>query len=667
MKIASYSLPLVAFRDVLTPLYPHQAFLLDEWDKHESFMLVTRTGSGKTRAAALPILCNRQSAIFVYPTKALIADQGRALGALFTSEKIDYREVTPANVDDKYGHEEYRLIQIDGELLEEYRRHWALPRKGDALKKLLFSDKRRIVLINPDILFLLFTLRYRHAAEAIAAMQDIGTVVFDEFHLYAGVELAHSLFMIHLARQLKVFQRIVLLTATPSLDVRQLLDALLAPKVIDADVSVEYPTVGHRVVAHEVQFESQVASGDPVDFIAKEVLRLRAHLEALRTNNAVLNSSGEYIPCLIILDSVVSAIALEDLLVSDGISRSDIAPIRGLTARRSRDTANKLVAIGTSAIEVGVDFQTDYLIFEAGDSTSFLQRFGRLARHRPGTAIFMYDYREEQFFSGMGTEVSRVELQEQIEILFPKRDSRAWFCKTYSGIVTACAQAWNFKQQVASQWGTDEKIKRDLGDWIDGVLYSYSTALSIPQTLKRAKRDTSNLWFQHYAAINKFRTSLPSVRVFDKSERDRGREHIYDTDVKTLLRRAEGLRFDPKTKQVVVNGYHGLHSVCFAKSFANDESVGLLQTTCGEDKRAMEFVQDGHRTLLSNIMHHPEHHLFFVAHSDIISHLDWRIAWFPCGRPDGRYIIAFDGDALLLKEIYDRTLQEYLIAPSKLI
>jgi hypothetical protein len=46
-------------------------------------------------------------------------------------------------------------------------------------------------------------------------------------------------------------------------------------------------------------------------------------------------------------------------------------------------------------------------------------------------------------------------------------------------------------------------------------------------------------------------------------------------------------------------------------------------------------------------------HVFVLVPIDLIPKLDWRLAWFRCGSR-GKYIIAFDGDALLLKEIYDQ-------------
>ena len=53
-------------------------------------------------------------------------------------------------------------------------------------------------------------------AEILALFQAFETIVFDEFHLYNGVELAHALFLIFLAQRMGAFQRVVLLSATPN-------------------------------------------------------------------------------------------------------------------------------------------------------------------------------------------------------------------------------------------------------------------------------------------------------------------------------------------------------------------------------------------------------------------------------------------------------------------
>src|SRR5205085_5224722 len=54
----------------------------------------------------------------------------------------------------------------------------------------------------------------------------------------------------------------------------------------------------------------------------------------------------------------------------------------GLTYRDDRRTSfEKDILVGTSTVDIGVDFRINYLIFEAFNAGSFLQRFGRLGRH----------------------------------------------------------------------------------------------------------------------------------------------------------------------------------------------------------------------------------------------------------------------------------------------
>src|SRR5947207_8479056 len=54
----------------------------------------------------------------------------------------------------------------------------------------------------------------------------------------------------------------------------------------------------------------------------------------------------------------------------------------GLTHREDRRASfEKDILVGTSTVDIGVDFHINYLIFEAFSAGSFLQRFGRLGRH----------------------------------------------------------------------------------------------------------------------------------------------------------------------------------------------------------------------------------------------------------------------------------------------
>ena len=120
MRIQGYSYEQVTVEDVTTRLYPHQAAMYNEWKNHTGFLLVTKTGSGKTRATALPVLKNHESAVFVYPTNALIQDQSRAIQQLMDDEGITYRERTPETANERVGTEEYEIVQISAPTLAAF-------------------------------------------------------------------------------------------------------------------------------------------------------------------------------------------------------------------------------------------------------------------------------------------------------------------------------------------------------------------------------------------------------------------------------------------------------------------------------------------------------------------------------------------------------------------
>ena len=671
MRIQGYSYKQVAVEDVRTCLYPHQAAMYNEWSNHTGFLLVTKTGSGKTRATALPILKNHESAVFVYPTNALIQDQSRAIQQLMDDEGITYREQTPETANERVGTEEYEIVQISAPTLAAFAKAWRMgeKQKGDALIKLIGQEKRKIVLINPDILYLLYSLRYPRSQEALPHFQAYKTIVFDEFHLYSGVELAHVLFLIFLAQRTGAFQRVVLLSATPNEEVKTYLDRLLKPFVIDADVNVPQLVRGDRTVAHDVELNtlSVPVATDVVETAQSKVIELQNKLYRLQIENREANEAGDYVPCVIILNSVVNAIALEDVLVEAGIPRTEIAPIRGLSARSSRDVRGKRLVIGTAAIEVGIDFKTDYLIFEAGNQASFMQRFGRLGRHSTGQAFLLADPREYQAVKSLGDDISRDDLEQGIKTIYPGQDAKEWFVDTQCGAFTVLAQAENFRGRIIDDWSADESVKTELEAWLDAALTDYATHMNLSQ-MKRArlKLRRKPTWFEHYKALDSFRTSLPSQEVWDVREKENERDWSYDADVKMLLTRAERLWYNERHDRLYVKGYGQYRRVWFAKTFDDErenDCCGILRTTADYSREDMQFMQEGHLTSVSHVMAKQKYkervtgHVFVLAPEDLITKLDWRLAWFRCGKR-GQYIIAFDGDALLLKEIYDRILKE---------
>ena len=386
MEITGYKLPLVTYPGIPVPLYPHQAAMLDAWNSHEALLLVTKTGSGKTAATALPVALNRDTpgdncAIFVYPTNELIGDQARSIYEWYTQRLgLRVKELTPENADAPAGDEDLVMVRADAALLEEFCKRWGFvrrgkPQKARALERILIPDKAKILLTNPDTLYLLYSLKYgRQAGNVLAQLQAYQTIVFDEFHLYSGVELAHALYLIHAARKFGAFKRVALLSATPHPEVRQWIDRLLHPYEITMTAQVPYPQVGARDVAHTVHLTPLTAPRDPVGTTLAQLLELAPHLRQLRATTP----RTDYVPAVVILNSVVKAIDLEDHLRANGFTAAEIVPIRGMSQRAVRRLhPEQLIVVGTSAIEVGIDFQCDYLLFEAGDAATFVQRLGR--------------------------------------------------------------------------------------------------------------------------------------------------------------------------------------------------------------------------------------------------------------------------------------------------
>src|ERR1035438_2254371 len=137
---------------------------------------------------------------------------------------------------------------------------------------------------------------------------------------------------------------------------------------------------------------------------------MRLELQRLRAEN----QDSEYIPAVVIVNSVVNAIRLEDKLADSGFDRGSLAIIRGLSNRDIRSTKGKLLALGTSAIEVGLDFHCDYLFFEAIEAASFMQRFGRVGRHGPGKAVALVPPNAYSGMSRLPAEIDRTAFEERI-------------------------------------------------------------------------------------------------------------------------------------------------------------------------------------------------------------------------------------------------------------
>ena len=656
MRVSDLRLALIDHPASHSPLYPHQVAMWEGWDQHPAMLLTAKTGTGKTRAAMLPVLKRREGAVAVYPTNELLRDQVRAVAKFATVEGIEPLVWLPEmwHASDRaelYSRADHVLIPVDGNLLDQWQDVMHCKSRGETLRRLFDPDKPKIIFTNPDILFLILGLRYH--AEPFEALRRYETLILDEFHLYQGVELAHALAMVALARGFGIFRRLVLLSATPHPQVRLLLDRAISPTVIDSHIETHSASGCSRTAVHSVEVEPiQLTGGDPVEVLLSRIVDLRPELERLRSDIP----DEDYLPAVVIVNSVLNAIRLEDRLVESGFPRNTLAIIRGLSHRAIRDTRAKLLALGTSAIEVGMDFRCDYLLFEALEAASFLQRFGRVGRHGPGKAIVLVPPNAFQGMITMPAAIDRAIFEERVYAWYPSASAYPWFVTTESGMTTVRAQGENLIATVQKDRNAKPELISKLREKIDAILADFAECVGCPDKNLQAKGafercaagKKSVHWLDVYRRLNRFRTSLPSVRIHDFMEQSRRKEWNlgdYDIDLATLLKRAVALTWNDKLGMLTIKGIGKYRPVHASEIFSNDD-CGMIHET--QNWPQLRLYQDGESTPVSDLMARENHIFTVVPKLEVESQVDWRLPVFEAGK----YMVAFDGAALLLLEIW---------------
>lgn len=641
----------------MLPLYPHQLAMWEGWDKHETTLLAAKTGSGKTRAAMLPALKRRESAVATYPTNELLRDQVRAVEKFAADEQLVPLVWTPdlwntADRSDRYSRADHILVPVDGVLLDQWQAVMRCKSRGETLRRLLNPDKPKIVFTNPDILFLILGLQYH--AEPFEALRRYATLILDEFHLYQGVELAHAFAMVALARSFGMFRRVILLSATPGQEVRELLDQAFNPTVIDSQVGESAALSKWRTAVHAVEVTPVQATGDPVEMLVSSLVHLKPELERLRREIP----DNDYLPAVTIVNSVLSAIRLEDRLVESGFSRESLAVIRGLSHRAIREKRGKLLALGTSAIEVGVDFRCDYLFFKAFEAASFLQRFGRVGRHRPGKAIALVPPNAFQGMSALPPEIDRTAFEERIYAWYPSAAARPWFVTTEYGMITARALAENLIATVEKDGHARPETLAQLREKVEAILCEHAERLGCSAQNLQARSlfercaagKPKAQWLASYRRLNRFRTSLPSIKVHDFSEQHRRQDWEmgeYEVDLATLLKRGAGISWNERLGMLTIRGIGKLRRIHAGEIFSDEDCGVILET---KDFSKLLLFQDGESTPVSDLMGRENHIFTVVPKAAVQAALDWRLPVFEVAP----FLLAFDGLALLVLAMYDR-------------
>lgn len=330
--------------------------------------LVTPTGSGKTLASYAHSILNGEPALGVYPTNELVADQERTLNPEY--------EALGKN----------RVLRVDSAELDRWQIDFDLDRHSETLETLLHWQP--VLLTNPDILFYLFFGLYQGqpgiAQRLFTRFSDIySTFIFDEFHLYNIKQVTDVAFLVGTLQRLnpgrgRVF---IFASATPSSPVIPLLEKLGLRIELVENPSSETPQA--KTVAQPLQLTLMSADLDRWQ-------GTDTFMESIKVVNAFWQAHPQG-RLVAIFDAVAGAIEVARFFRNQSPNLT-VGEVHGLSSQKARKAATEQqVTVGTSTIEVGIDFkgdrEKDFLIFEARTSGQFIQRLGRVARHEKSLTI----------------------------------------------------------------------------------------------------------------------------------------------------------------------------------------------------------------------------------------------------------------------------------------
>jgi CRISPR-associated endonuclease/helicase Cas3 len=332
------------------------------------------TGDGKSLAGLLPLLTKpgHNGTLALFPTNELILDQLRSAGHTLPAwgRHADWAGAL-------YG---ARLDEL-ALTVEELKRPELLLRE---------LNLHRLTLSNPDILHAILQFHYQqhgrapaHVASQLAMIFE--QLTFDEFHIFETPQviavLTGLLFLLTQQPTLKT----LFLSGTPSLEVQNLLTGvgldgglrLIEPQQAGWYHHGDDPGPGWRPILQQsdISFAPTSAEAWIENGVAEVLLPwFRAHGKGARA--------------AMIVNSAATALRLVErlkpLMAAAGLS---VEPNTGITGRAVRAGSYQAdLLVGTSTVDVGVDFRINLLIFESSGAGTFLQRLGRLGRHTRYTA-----------------------------------------------------------------------------------------------------------------------------------------------------------------------------------------------------------------------------------------------------------------------------------------
>ncbi|HOR00376.1 MAG TPA: type I-D CRISPR-associated helicase Cas3' [Anaerolineae bacterium] len=395
-----------------------EEYLMDETTR--AVFLSAETGAGKTRAFTLPALKRHKNLIIVAPTNALIQDIRANV------QRLCDQVGAPHTV---HAITRYALYALKGQLPPNRR-----PTQGQVLLELLRDEvgspgRPRVLVTNPDSLAVALQALYYNSESILReVIYRYPWVVFDEFHAYAPKQIPCILFLHALSDAFagSAGRKTVCSSATPSFRFRDVLQRVLGiPDAALVELDAQTQAEGFQVLQPtRFTFAPRESGWDRSAlrrYVAEHVSAIQGHL---RTGSS---SDGARRVC-IIANSVFEASEIADLLAQAGFSRDrDIEEIRGFLAPGQRGRGKKPIVVGTSAIELGVNFPISLLYTEGAEGAALIQRLGRLGRSdldaEAEAHVLVPQAVYDQLCEIDGRTVPRFEFREKVLSAYPTFES----------------------------------------------------------------------------------------------------------------------------------------------------------------------------------------------------------------------------------------------------
>jgi CRISPR-associated endonuclease/helicase Cas3 len=308
---------------------------------------IAMTGDGKSLAAQLPTLAYGRPIMAMYPTNELISDQVRQ----FDQAKI------------LWSRQDLRVTRLDAHQLDQIEVDTEL-RRGDALVHSWRNHE--VVLTNPDIFHYVMEQYYIRmgldAPDRVVGplLQSFDHLIFDEFHVFQApqvVSVINALLFIHEVTGATRPRKFIFLSATPEpLLLEYLQRAGLRYTVIEGQYT-------HGLQEPDPQRWRRIIHGCTLDMSPQTAEEwVEAHLSDILLPFFLQRRPGA--KGAIIVNSVATAQRLVEYLgpifAAHGLS---VASNTGFDAAERRRTSYQAdLLVGTSTIDVGVDFRIRCLV-----------------------------------------------------------------------------------------------------------------------------------------------------------------------------------------------------------------------------------------------------------------------------------------------------------------